>query len=90
MLAARRGEGTVVRPSAVHVHARVQSMFSKRIGWGRTHAPLSVVCEDRVRLTECEEFLPGLGLSVHIRVELLAQLQSEEKICVCRERECVF
>lgn len=43
---------------------------------GRTHAPLSVVSEDCIRLTEREELFPGLGLFVHIRVELLAQLQS--------------
>ena len=45
----------------------------------RGDAPLSVVCEDRVRLTECEELLPGLRLFVHIRVELLAQLQGSKK-----------
>jgi hypothetical protein len=47
---------------------------SKGKGGGDT--PLPVICEDRVRLTECEEFFPGLRFFVHIRVELLAQLQS--------------
>ena len=49
---------------------------SKWSGRGRTHAPLSVVPEDCICLTEREELFPGLGLFVHIRVELLAQLHS--------------
>lgn len=44
---------------------------------GRTHAPLSVVSEDCVRLTEREELFARFGLFVHVRVELLAQLQKQ-------------
>ena len=51
-----------------------------RKGEGKeTHAPLSVVCEDRVRLTKRKELFPGLRLFVHIRMKLLAQLQGLEK-----------
>jgi hypothetical protein len=46
---------------------------------GRTDAPLSVVSEDCVRITEREELFTRLGLFVHIRVELLAQLQKQNK-----------
>ena len=54
--------------------SRIEFCVSKDEEEMRGDAPLSVVCEDRVRLTKCEELLPGLGLFVHIRVELLAQL----------------
>lgn len=47
---------------------------SRRVRSRRTHAPLSVVSEECICLTEREELFPGLRLFVHIRVELLAQL----------------
>jgi hypothetical protein len=43
-----------------------------------TDAPLSVVSEDSIGLTEREELFPRFRLFVHIRVELLAQLQKQE------------
>jgi hypothetical protein len=46
---------------------------------GRTDAPLSVVSEDCVRVTEREELFTRLGFFVHIRMELLAQLQKKKK-----------
>ena len=44
----------------------------------RADAPLSIVSEDCVRLTEREELFPGLRLFVHVRVKLLTQLQSQK------------
>jgi hypothetical protein len=49
-------------------------MFKKVRGW-KGDVPLSVISEDRVSLTEYEELLPGLGLFVHVRMELLTQLE---------------
>jgi hypothetical protein len=47
---------------------------------GDDDAPLSIVSEDCIRLTEREELFPGLRLFVHIWVKLLAQLQSQKNL----------
>ena len=64
--------------------SRVSFMFRREEEERRGDTPLSVVCEDRIRLTKREELLPGLGLFVHIRVELFAQLQSSKKNAGCK------